>query len=234
MEGVQSSAIPTLTLNNGVDLPALGYGVFQTSPEETIAAVHEALRVGYRHIGQMFYDELADLWHSAPPTQATEIVRRNTGLVGWRPFPVYRVHVVGSRERMEGTTPTAAESAEFQLRLPCDPASVPQARHRVRGWCHDARIRGDIVANVQLAVTEAATNAVRHTDCVDFEIQGRLDEATLTVSVWDQGRERSDLKPSAGMGTRIIRALTDSVDFEDTHPGTRVTMRFHATPTCMR
>jgi diketogulonate reductase-like aldo/keto reductase len=46
----QSSAIPTLTLNNGVDLPALGYGVFQTPPEETIAAVQEALRVGYRHI----------------------------------------------------------------------------------------------------------------------------------------------------------------------------------------
>ncbi|ARU51598.1 MAG: oxidoreductase [Microbacterium sp.] len=43
-------AVPTLTLNNGVELPALGYGVFQTPPEETTDAVTEALRVGYRHI----------------------------------------------------------------------------------------------------------------------------------------------------------------------------------------
>jgi len=40
----------TLTLNNGVTLPALGLGVFQTPPEETTAAVEEALRAGYRHI----------------------------------------------------------------------------------------------------------------------------------------------------------------------------------------
>lgn len=42
--------IPTLTLNNGTQMPALGYGVFQTPPDETTAAVAEALRVGYRHI----------------------------------------------------------------------------------------------------------------------------------------------------------------------------------------
>lgn len=42
--------IPTLTLNNGVTMPALGYGVFQTQPDETIAAVRSALGVGYRHI----------------------------------------------------------------------------------------------------------------------------------------------------------------------------------------
>jgi len=39
-----------ITLNNGVDMPALGFGVFQTPPDETAAAVAEALRVGYRHI----------------------------------------------------------------------------------------------------------------------------------------------------------------------------------------
>mgnify|MGYP000988586307 CR=1 FL=1 len=44
------STVPNLTLNNGVELPAIGLGVFQTPPAETIAAVQEALRVGYRHI----------------------------------------------------------------------------------------------------------------------------------------------------------------------------------------
>lgn len=47
---VEGMAIPDLTLNNDVAMPALGFGVFQTPPEETIGAVEEALDVGYRHI----------------------------------------------------------------------------------------------------------------------------------------------------------------------------------------
>jgi len=43
-------SVPTITLNNGVVMPALGFGVFQTPPAETSVAVAEALRVGYRHI----------------------------------------------------------------------------------------------------------------------------------------------------------------------------------------
>ena len=39
-----------LTLNNGVEMPALGLGVFQTPPDETRAAVAAALDAGYRHI----------------------------------------------------------------------------------------------------------------------------------------------------------------------------------------
>ena len=44
------AAQPTLTLNGGVELPALGFGVFQTPSDVTQAAVEEALRVGYRLI----------------------------------------------------------------------------------------------------------------------------------------------------------------------------------------
>ena len=39
-----------LTLNNGVEMPALGFGVFQTPPDETTVAVEAALGAGYRHI----------------------------------------------------------------------------------------------------------------------------------------------------------------------------------------
>lgn len=40
----------TLTLAGGVAMPALGFGVFQTPPAETAAAVETALRAGYRLI----------------------------------------------------------------------------------------------------------------------------------------------------------------------------------------
>ncbi|MFC9503871.1 aldo/keto reductase [Streptomyces sp. NPDC057002] len=38
----------SVTLNNGVEMPSLGLGVFQSPPEETAAAVETALRGGYR------------------------------------------------------------------------------------------------------------------------------------------------------------------------------------------
>ena len=39
-----------LTLNNGITMPALGLGVFQSATEQTTAAVEAALAAGYRHI----------------------------------------------------------------------------------------------------------------------------------------------------------------------------------------
>ncbi len=50
MVGSMSPTVPNLTLNNGVELPALGLGVFQTPPDETRDAVRAALDAGYRHI----------------------------------------------------------------------------------------------------------------------------------------------------------------------------------------
>ncbi|WP_037319555.1 aldo/keto reductase [Amycolatopsis orientalis] len=42
--------IPTVKLNNGVEMPQLGFGVFQVPDEETTAAVKTALDAGYRSI----------------------------------------------------------------------------------------------------------------------------------------------------------------------------------------
>lgn len=39
-----------VTLNNGVKMPVLGYGVYQTPPEQTEECVLDAIRVGYRSI----------------------------------------------------------------------------------------------------------------------------------------------------------------------------------------
>ena len=42
--------VPYLRLNNGVNVPQLGFGVFQVPPEQTQAVVEDALEAGYRHI----------------------------------------------------------------------------------------------------------------------------------------------------------------------------------------
>ncbi|MBB4637855.1 aldo/keto reductase [Longimicrobium terrae] len=41
---------PLITLNNGVQMPALGLGVYQSSPEDTASAVEAAIARGYRLI----------------------------------------------------------------------------------------------------------------------------------------------------------------------------------------
>src|SRR3954454_5592612 len=45
-----TNEIPQISLNNGVEMPALGLGVFQTPPDETRDAVRAALGSGYRLI----------------------------------------------------------------------------------------------------------------------------------------------------------------------------------------
>ena len=53
------SEVPTVTLNNGVEIPQLGFGVYQIRPAETVEATRSALEVGYRHIdtAQMYGNE---------------------------------------------------------------------------------------------------------------------------------------------------------------------------------
>ena len=39
-----------VTLNNGIKMPKLGYGVYQTPPDDTKKCVLDAIAVGYRSI----------------------------------------------------------------------------------------------------------------------------------------------------------------------------------------
>lgn len=50
MTDLHETNVPTLTLNNGVKIPQLGFGVFQIPQEDTQRVVEDALEAGYRHI----------------------------------------------------------------------------------------------------------------------------------------------------------------------------------------
>jgi diketogulonate reductase-like aldo/keto reductase len=40
----------TFTLNNGIKIPAVGFGTWQAPPGQVEVAVEQALRAGYRHL----------------------------------------------------------------------------------------------------------------------------------------------------------------------------------------
>ncbi|WP_405783289.1 aldo/keto reductase [Streptomyces sp. NBC_00859] len=44
------NAVPTISLNNGIHIPQLGFGTYQIEPADTVAATLAALETGYRHI----------------------------------------------------------------------------------------------------------------------------------------------------------------------------------------
>lgn len=45
-----STTIPTVQLNDGEQIPQLGFGVFQVPPADTVETVTRALQAGYRHV----------------------------------------------------------------------------------------------------------------------------------------------------------------------------------------
>ena len=44
------SQVPNVTLHDGIEIPQLGFGVFQVPPDDTENVVEQALEIGYRHI----------------------------------------------------------------------------------------------------------------------------------------------------------------------------------------
>ncbi|MCZ2858943.1 aldo/keto reductase [Blastococcus sp. VKM Ac-2987] len=59
MAATPAPAVPTIALNNGVEIPQLGFGVYQIPPDQTAEATRTALDIGYRHIdtAQMYGNE---------------------------------------------------------------------------------------------------------------------------------------------------------------------------------
>jgi 2,5-diketo-D-gluconate reductase A len=53
------SEVPTIELNDGAEIPQLGFGVFQIEPDKTAGATRKALEIGYRHIdtAEMYQNE---------------------------------------------------------------------------------------------------------------------------------------------------------------------------------
>jgi len=56
---ISTTTVPTIPLNDGTQIPQLGFGVFLVPPDQTQRTVEQAFEVGYRHIdtAQMYGNE---------------------------------------------------------------------------------------------------------------------------------------------------------------------------------
>ncbi|HEX6344274.1 SpoIIE family protein phosphatase, partial [Umezawaea sp.] len=113
-------------------------------------------------------------------------------------------------------------------RVPAEPAELGAMRRRVSRWAGAAGLSADLLDDLQLALGEAAANAVDHayprgSGDFDYEV-AREGGGGVHVVVRDRGTWRPEPTDNGhrGRGMRIIRALSETASFEHGTGGTTV------------
>jgi len=114
-------------------------------------------------------------------------------------------------------------------RLPADPRRLPALRRRIGAWSALAALSDDTTADLQLMLSEAATNSVEHAyrdgPAGEFVYSVRWrEDGAVRVEVQDFGRWRPPPADPGyrGRGLAVIHNLADEVTLEVDESGTRV------------
>jgi serine/threonine-protein kinase RsbW len=122
---------------------------------------------------------------------------------------------------------------KLTLALPRDEVSVPVVRRVLRASMTVLGVRPDIIADIELALTEAVTNVLDHAAASDeYEVSAGIDGSACVIEVVDRGHgfdgsghghESADPGAEEGRGIQLMRALVDKVEFSSRpHVGTVV------------
>ncbi len=112
---------------------------------------------------------------------------------------------------------------KLTLALPRDEFSVPVARRVLSRSLEVLGVDEQVVADIELALTEACTNVLDHAaDTDEYEVSAGIDGTVCVIEVVDRGggfdsttKGLADAEPSAedGRGIQLMRALVDEVTF---------------------
>ena len=136
--------------------------------------------------------------------------------------------------KISGASSTdARQPAPMRVLLPAIPASLAIIRAHLRRWLPTAAVNASAAAEVLLAVGEAASNAVEHAvrdaaHNVVVEVTARATDTGLALTVKDNGRWHApppSTRSQRGHGSRLMRALVDTVTITPSPQGTTVEMR---------
>ena len=112
----------------------------------------------------------------------------------------------------------------FSLNLPRDEASVPVVRKISREALLGLGIDGGCVGEIEVALSEACTNVLKHVEGTDeaYEVQVEVDENNCDIRVIDtgpgfehesKGRDHADESAEGGRGIFLMRAMVDNIEF---------------------
>ena len=109
------------------------------------------------------------------------------------------------------------------LNLASDAATVPVARHIVRASLDEIGVTTDCVTDIEIALSEAATNVLKHAGPGDsYEVSCELNDTSCIIRVVDRGHgfdhatlgfDHADASAEQGRGIQLMRELVDQVRF---------------------
>lgn len=124
----------------------------------------------------------------------------------------------------------------IRLVIPAKAEYVSLCRLALSGLARVRPLSPEALADLKLAITEAASNSVRHAyDGADgtVEIRYEVGDDRLVIDVFDDGegfelreREAEDELSEGGLGIAIIRAVADEFELSSGHDGRGSRLRF--------
>jgi serine phosphatase RsbU (regulator of sigma subunit)/anti-sigma regulatory factor (Ser/Thr protein kinase) len=117
-------------------------------------------------------------------------------------------------------------STTYSSVIAADADELRHVRSSVRTWLTDHGADSDLVENLILGLGEATSNAVRHAyegrEPGDVSIEIVREDSRFEVTVTDTGRWVVPDATTAGYGMDIMKAISDSLEIEETSHGTRI------------
>ena len=122
----------------------------------------------------------------------------------------------------------------FKLLLPREAASVPIVRQLCRGSFRSLGIEDECSHDLELVVTEACTNVLKHASGKEeYEVKLCLSGESCEIQVKDTGkgfdhevygREEAHATAEGGRGIHLMRVLVDRLQFVSADSGTMVSL----------
>jgi serine/threonine-protein kinase RsbW len=140
---------------------------------------------------------------------------------------------------MAATSTTNGSGATVRLTIPARAEYITLCRLALTGIARVRDLSDEVLADLKLALTEAASNSVRHAYAADagtgvVEISYELRPDRLVIEVTDEGegfdpaeaRGRPEELSEGGLGIAIIRAIADEVEIGTQSGGKGSRLRF--------
>jgi serine phosphatase RsbU (regulator of sigma subunit)/anti-sigma regulatory factor (Ser/Thr protein kinase) len=123
-------------------------------------------------------------------------------------------------------------SLVYRAVAPADPGELRHFRASVRTWLGDHGAGPDVVDDLLLGLGEATSNVVRHAyrgqERGEVSVEIVSEDSYFEVTVADTGRWLVPDTAPAGYGMDIMKAISESLEIEQTAMGTRVRFRVGA------
>jgi 2,5-diketo-D-gluconate reductase A len=220
------STVPTVKLNNGTEIPQLGFGVFQIPAPETVEAVTTALTTGYRHI------DTAEMYGNEK--EVGEAIRRSDV----DPADVWVTsklnnNKIGFDAALRAFDQTSADIGLDRVDLFLIHWPLPTVRDFVDTWraferiLSEGRVRSIGVSNFQ---PDHLTRLLAETDVVpavnQIEVHPYLTQEKLLSFDAEHGIATEAWSPIAQGGVLDDATITRVADAHDRSPA-QVVLRWH-------